>query len=205
MKKIIVFFLVIYSYLLILPCFLNPALAVSYSLVAPADTLTRGETYTFTINIDTEDATITTGSIGMTYETEYLEYVSTTPGAAMDSVTTTQTSTGTLVLDGTNSNGFNGSSVFAYVKFKLIATSAGSTTLCALWVPSGTPTSTPTPTGTSTSTTEPTSTPAVTSLPTSGATGKGMIATYLGLTLIGVFGIFYYLNKQIAFKQPKKK
>ncbi len=202
MKKITVFLLTLFLCFFIFISYLKPALAVSYSLVAPSETLTRGETYTFTINIDTDDATITTGEIGMTYESEYLEYVSTTPGAAMDSVTTTQNNTETLTLTGTNSDGFNGSSVFAYVKFKLIAASAGSTTLCALWVPSGTPT--PTPTGT-TSTNEPTSTPAVTSLPTSGATGKGTLATYLGIAFVVVFGAFYYLDKKIAFKRPKKK
>ena len=191
MKKVFITLFLIFGYLLILPLFFQPILAVQYSLVAPSDTLTRGETYKFTINIDTGSNTVETAQIGMTYDSTYLQYVSTTPGVTMTSVSTAQSETNRLILTGTNTDGFSGSGVFAYVEFKLIATSAGSTELCTLWTP--------------TATTTPTSASAVTNLPTSGVTISRFLATGIGIAFITLYGLFTILDKKIAFKKPKKK
>lgn len=205
MKKIIFLFLISLGYFLIFPSIIKPALAVRYSLVAPSGTLVRGQTVRFTINIDTQGATIKTGTIGMTYDTQFLEYSSTTPGTAMPAVSSSQPESGKIVFSGENTSGFSGQGIFAYVDFKLIAQAPGSTELCVLWAPSTTPTPGPTATPGPSSTPGPTSPPQATTLPTSGDTRKAVVATSIGLGFVTLFGIFYYLDKQIAFKKPKKK
>jgi len=204
MKKVMVFLFAAVAYFYFFPLFFSaPVLAVKYSLVAPSGNLIRGQTVRFTINIDTQGASVKTGQIGMTYETTPLEYVSTTPGTAMTTVSTSQLGGGKLVFSGENASGFSGQGIFAYVDFKIIAQSSGSTQLCVLWAPSTTPT--PIPTSPPGATAAPTSPPQVTNFPTSGETGKGLIATSIGIGFFTLFGIFYYLDKKIAFKNPKKK
>jgi len=200
MKKISLLLFILFGYFFLLPkLFSAPVLAVKYSLVAPSGTLTRGQTIRFTINIDTQGATVTSGQIGMTYETQYLQYVSVTPGSAATSVSASQMGDGKIVFSGSNTSGFSGQGIFAYVDFTLIAQSSGSTELCVLWAPSVTPTPTTAPTGIA-----PTSPPAVTALPTTGVTAKGTIYTALGIGFLTVFGIIYFLDKRIVFKKPKK-
>lgn len=120
------------------------ALAVKFDLVAPSGTLTRGQDVTFTINIDTQGASVTTITTGMTYDTQYLQYESAAAGAAMSALTVdTSQGTGKLVFNGSNPAGFTGSGVYATVTFKLIAQSSGETELCTLWQPTTTPTTAP--------------------------------------------------------------
>jgi hypothetical protein len=203
MRKTVILIFIFIFYFYFSPKIFSPVLAVKYSLVAPTGPLTRGQTVRFTINIDTQGATIQTGTIGMTYDTQYLQYQGTTAGSAMTTVSTSTADTGKLVFSGENTAGFSGQGIFAYVDFKLIAQAAGSTELCVLWAPSTTPTPIPTnPPGT---TATPTTPLQVTNLPTSGVTNKGMMATSLGITFLSLFGIFYYLDKKISFKHPKKK
>jgi len=204
MRKIFLLFWIFFGYLFLLPkLFSAPVLAVKYSLVAPSGTLTRGQTIRFTINVDTQGATITSGQIGMTYETQYLQYGSVTPGSAATTVTASQMGEGKIVFSGSNTSGFSGQGIFAYVDFTLIAQSAGKTDLCVLWAPSVTPTPTPTtttaPTGIA-----PTSPPVVTALPTTGVTTKGTMYTALGIGFLTVFGAIYFLDKKIVLKKPKK-
>lgn len=205
MKKILVFIFILAGYFFLFPkLFFSSALAVKYSLAQPGGPYTRGQEIRFTINVDTQGATIKTGTIGMTYETQYLEYVSTTPGAAMTSVSSSQLGGGQLLFSGENSAGFTGQGVFAYVNFKLIAQAPGQTSLCVLWAPSPSPTVTPGPTSPP-GTPLPTSPPAVTNLPTSGEAKNGMLATSLGLGFLTIFVIFYFLDKKIVFKKTAKK
>lgn len=157
--------------------FAQKTLAVRYSLVPPSGTLERGNNYDFIINIDTQGSSITNATIGMSYDAQYLEYVTTTNGETMTSVSTSQIENGKLILTGTNTNGFSGTGVFAKVTFKLIAGAPGETELCVLWNPQNQPTSTPRPTA----------------LPTTGATNKTIIGTVLGMMLIAAFGSFYFL------------
>lgn len=205
MKKFFVFFIFLTGYFLILPKLLS-ASAIKFSLVAPSGTLTRGQTVRFTINIDSQGATITSTQIGMTYETQYLQYVGITPGSAMTTVSSTPVSTGKLLFSGSNNSGFTGQGVFAYVDLKIIAESSGSTQLCVLWAPSATPgpTATQAPTLPPGATAAPTTAPQVTTLPTSGVTGKGTLASSIGIGFLLVFAVFYFLDKTIVFKKPKK-
>ena len=190
--------------------FLQPALAIKFSLVAPSGALQPGATVRFTINIDTQGATVRTSQVGMTYETQYLQYVSTTPGNAMTTVSASQLGGGKILFSGENTSGYSGQGVFAYIDLKIVATTAGSTQLCTLWVP--TPTATIAPTNPAQSTVtpqptypnQPTSPPQVTRLPTSGITIKTAVASSLGLGFIIFFALFYWLDKKIVFKKPKK-
>jgi hypothetical protein len=134
--------------LFIIGLFLIPALlyapqvfALSMTIEAPTTQLVRGEEYDFVVSIDTFNAAITTTQGRVTYETQYLEFVSLTKGNFFDSVTYTDETTGTIIVTGTNTSAKSGSGTFAIVRFKLIATAAGSTTLCAVApiTPSGTP------------------------------------------------------------------
>jgi len=212
MKKTSLIIFLFISYFFLWPRFLSASvLAVKYSLVAPNPPYTRGQTIRFTINIDTQGATIKTGQIGMTYETQYLEFVSTTPGNAMTTVSTSQLEGGKLLLSGENTTGFSDAGVFAYVDLKLIATSAGETELCVLWAPSITPTTIPTTTIPTTTaptspptTGAPTSVPQPTKLPTSGEVKKTNGAVFFGFIFIITFSLFRFLNKNVLFKKSKK-
>ena len=126
--------------------------AVSYSLFPPTNALTQGGQAQFVITLDTQGTSVSSGQVGLTYDTSVLQYQSTSPGASMSSVEATQAGTGTLLLNGANGSGFSGTGDFATVTFTILASSSGSTQLCALFTPSGTP--------------APTTPPAITSPPT---------------------------------------
>lgn len=181
-KLSVVFFLFLF-----MPALLHNVYAVTYDLIAPEGKLHRGDEVKFTIYIDTEGTTVTTGQIGVTYETQYLGYVSTTPGAAMTSVAVTPQEAGKLLLTGTNTAGFSGNDVFAYLNFKIIADAPGETQLCVLWAPSPSPTVTPTaPPGTP----QPTN-PQPTVLPKTGDSGpKDFAGTIGGFLIIGATSLF---------------
>ncbi len=164
--------------------------AVTYDLVAPSGTLTRGQDVQFTITVDTGGQTISSTQIGMTYDSTLLEYVSTAPGDTFTTVSANVQDTGKLVFSGTSENGYSGSGTFAVVTFKLIAQAAGSTQLCVLFNPSETPTVQPT-------------SPQATSLPKTGSddqTGKGAVAGIGFLLLAG--GSLAFINAKMKFQKP---
>lgn len=160
--------------------------AVKFDLIAPQPPeggFMRGQTVQFTINIDTQGQTINSTQIGMTYETQYLEYISTTPGNAMTTVATDNLGDGKLLFNGENTAGFSGQGTFAYVSFKIIAQAPGETQLCVLWNPQATPTNPPQPTPPPQSSSPP---------PTSGEV-KGVLTNSLfGLIFISIFLLFLW-------------
>lgn len=167
--------------------------AITYELTAPQEQLKRGEQVQFTVYINTEGTTVTTSQIGANYETQYLEYVSTSPGAAMSSVAVTPQGDGKFLLTGTNTSGFSGEDVFAYLNFKIIAEASGSTELCALWAPT-TPTVNPTVPG---STIPPQNPPLPTSLPKTGDSNPGNEMTRIGGMLVASALGLFVLRKKI--------
>lgn len=158
----------------------SSAFALTFDLVAPSEQLTSGQDVKFTVNINTEGSSLATSTIGMTYETQYLEYVSTAPGDSFTTVSADVQGDGKLLLTGTSTAPYSGSGVFAYVTYKLIATGPGSTKLCALYNPQASPT--PVPAG-------PTSPPVPTALPQTGqgnSTVQGAILASLFFVAAGI-------------------
>lgn len=183
------FFIFLFSFF-----FAKHSFAIRYSLIAPSGTLTRGQTVTFTINIDTQGTTITEAKIGMTYETQYLEYVNTIAGDAFPNLTTTPQDNGKLIFSAT-STGFSGNTTFAQVNFKIIAQAPGESQLCVLWE---VPNNTPQPTSP-----QPTS-PQPTALPKS---GNNQLTKKLGLVggSFFAFSLLGYLLSKNLFKLKDKK
>lgn len=173
MKKLIPIIVLCAVFLIYFP---KSSFATQFDLIAPSGTLTRGQAVQFTVNVDTQGSSLSTAEIGMTYDTQYLQYVSAVPGDAMTSVSVSQPSAGKLVLDATNSSGYTGSGSFAVVTFNLIAQAPGSTELCALYQVTS-------PTAAPTSTTS-ASSPQPTSLPKTGENGSGNMIGILGALLV---------------------
>jgi hypothetical protein len=170
----------------------NKAYAIKFDLIAPqptADGFKRGQTVQFTINIDTQNQTVNSTQIGMTYDTRYLEYVSTTSGNAMTSVATENLGEGKLLFNGENNAGFSGQGTFANISFKIIAQAPGSTELCVLWNPETTPTATP-----PASTPYPTTSPPP---PTSGEVKGVFTNSFFGLIFISIFLLFFWVKKLV--------
>lgn len=168
----------------------NKVLATTYDLIAPSGQLTRGQDVQFIINVNTEGKSLSSSSIGMTYDTQYLEYVSVSPGDTFTTVSADIQGTGKLIITGSSTSPYSGSGAFAYVTFKLIATQAGSTQLCVLFNPTS---STPTPGPTSTS--GPSSTPGPpipTSLPKTGESTSTVQGIFLAslFFIVSVIGFF---------------
>jgi len=197
MKKILITVLFVLG-VLIAPLSVSAAF---FDLIGPTEQLVRGQDVRFTVNIDTEGKSLSSISTGMTYETQYLEYVSTLPGNTFTTVSADVQDGGKLVITGTSTTPYSGSGIFAYVTFKLIATGPGATELCTLFNPTEIPTATPQPPGQPTYTPYPTSppgqptyTPYPTSLPKSGETGsatKGIVLAFLFfITAAGGFLVF---------------
>lgn len=183
MKKIIITALVFLGVLLI-P---NSVLATTFDLIGPSSTPVRGQEVKFTINVDTEGASLSSAVVGMTYETQYLQYVSAVPGNSFTTISPDLQSGGKIVITGSSVGPYAGSGVFAYVTFKLIATGSGETQLCSIFNPSS-PTSTPPP-GATTAPGSPTNPPVPTSLPTSGESkpaAQGIIIASLFFAAAGV-------------------
>jgi len=160
--------------------------ATRYDLSAPTDTLTRGQPVQFTVSIDTQSQSISTGQIGMTFDTQYLQYTSAVPGDAMSQISVDTTQTGKLVLTGTNPNGFSGTGNFAVITFNLVAQAAGSTELCTLFAPAAAPTAPPV-----------TGAPRPTRLPKSGVNDMGNFAGLAGLALVVITsGVLFSMKLQ---------
>lgn len=170
--------------------------ASRFDLVAPSGELTRGQPVSFTVSIDTQGATVSTAQIGMTFDTQYLEYVSAVPGDAMSQISTNQTETGKLVMSGTSANGFSGNGTFATVTFNLIAQAPGSTELCTLFAPTETNPTRPPPANTTAAGPQPTR------LPKTGENDSGnMIGLAGGMVVLLTGGVLFALNIQERTKQ----
>jgi hypothetical protein len=180
MKKILIMILLVLS-AFIIP---NSVLATTFDLVAPSSQLVRGQEVKFTVNINTESKSLSSSIIGMTYQTQYLEYVSTLPGNSFTTVSASVQDGGKLLITGSSTTPYSGTGVFAYITFKLIATGPGSTELCALYNPSS---STPTPTLTSQ--------PIPTSLPQSGESKSAVQGVILASLFFTAAGISFFVLK----------
>jgi hypothetical protein len=181
MKK---FLIAIFLFLVV---FLIPhsVLATKFDLVAPSGALTSGGEAVFTINIDTDGSSLSSTAIGMTYQTQYLEYVSTAAGDSFSTVSADVQDGGKLILSGSSTTPYSDSGVFAYVTFKIIATGPGSTELCALYNPSSvTPTSVLT------------SAPVPTSLPKTGESNSAIRGIVLASLFFAVAGIGLFVFKK---------
>jgi hypothetical protein len=190
--KLFLIFLII-TFFLFLP---STAYAVKFDLIAPkppAGGFTRGQTVQFTINVDTQGETVKSTQIGMTYNTRYLEYVSTTPGNAMTSVSTNNLGEGKLIFSGENQSGFSGQGTFAYVNLKIIAQAPGETQLCVLWNPQNSPTSSPRSTSPSPQPTSPSQPNSP--LPNAGEVKGVYTNSFLGLIFISFFLLFFWLKR----------
>ncbi len=185
--------LIVTTSLMLLPSSVS---AVTYDLIAPDGVLTRGQDVHFIVKIDSEGTPITSATVGMTYESQYLQFVSATPGDAMTAVTTTQPDGSTLLLTGTNNSGFNSAGVFADVTFKLIAQAAGTTKLCTLFSPGTTPTLAPT-VPPQPATPKPT-------LIVSGTPGNTGFISLIGTALLFTSLISYGVSKKLKFVRPKR-
>jgi LPXTG-motif cell wall-anchored protein len=193
-KKLTVFLFLAAAFLLSAPS----ALAVKFDLVPPSGQLSRGQEVTFTINIDPQGATITNIQTGMTYETQYLEYVSAAAGAAMNSLSVdTSQGTGKLVFTGSNTAGLTTTGVFATVTFKIIAEQSGETELCSLWAV--TPTNTPPPVVPTTPPAQPTSPPPPTALPETGFDIPKNTGAIAGAAFLLVAGAVFFYTRQNAY------
>lgn len=177
--------------------------ATSFDLIPPTGELQRGQDITFTINIDTEGAALNAIESGLTYDSQLLQYVSVTAGAAMNTVVadTATYGTGKVLFSGTNTTGFNGTGVFATVVFKIIAQSSGSTEICTLWLP--TPTPTPGPTSIApTNTPIPTLPPQPTALPQTGITDSRNTIIVIAFAFIAAAGGVFYLSRKQQYSVP---
>ncbi len=196
MRKVVISLV---TFLILVSGFLIPSsvYAVKYSLIPPSEeTLTRGQEIQFIVTIDTQGKSLTTATVGMTFDTTKIQYISTTPGNAMSVVSVSPQESGKLLFNGTSPSGFTGQGDFAFVTFKIIADAPGSTELCALFSPQTTSTPTPTPTlapGVPTSTPTPVVIVGVTTAPTPTAipaTGSTETTGRVGLIAIALLALF---------------
>lgn len=183
LKKTIYFLIIFLGYFLLA----KSSFALTFDLIAPTEQLQRGQEVKFTININTEGKSYSQTQIGMTYDTQYLEYISVSAGDTFSTVSAEPAGDGKLIIKGTNNSAYSGSGVFAYVNFKLIASSPGSTEICALFNPDTTPTPNPT---------SPTS-PPPSALPTSGNTNSANKAIFIGLLFLALAGSGFLIFKNI--------
>jgi len=202
MKSVGIYIFLVVSTLFVL---VPSAFATKFDLVPPTGDLQRGQNITFTVNIDTEGASVTSIQSGLTYDATLLQYVSVTAGAAMNSIVadTTTYGTGKVLFTGTNNTGYNGTGVFATVIFTIIAQSSGSTEICSLWLPTATPTPSPSPTIGPSPTPGPTSPPQPTALPQTGATDSRNTALVLAVSFLAAAGGVFYLSQRQKYSSPE--
>ena len=196
-------FFIITTFFLLVPS----SFAINFDLIPPSGTLQRGQDITFTMNIDTQGASVPSVQTGLTYDNTLLKYVSVTAGAAMNSVVadTTTYGAGKILFTGTNNAGFNGTGTFATVVFNIIAQSSGQTEICSLWIP--TPTATPAPTSivvpTVPGTIAPTLPPQPTALPQTGITDSRNTAIIFAAAFIAAAGGVFYLSQKQKYSFPE--
>jgi LPXTG-motif cell wall-anchored protein len=169
---------------------------IQYDLIPPQGQLSRGQDIQFIIEIDSGGSSVTSATVGMSYQSQYLQFVGATPGDAMSSVTFDSSQPEKLLFTGTNATGFNGKGVFAYVTFKIIASAPGEAQLCVLFQPTPTP---QTPVSTPSATI-----PLPTRLPKTGSADKANMWTVAGLfCLIGATGTILALNRnKYSYQSP---
>ncbi len=196
-KRLLIFF--IFSIFTLPLFFPAKVFAVKYTLTAPTGVLNRGDNVQFTVNIDAQGETLTSGATEISYKTQFLQYVSTTNGNFFSSATGTDTGN-TIKLTGSTSTGKTGTGTFAVITFKLIASAPGETELCSIitpsptQVPTGQPTTAPTNVPVATSTPKPTSTPVPTNtpkpiisqLPRSGNTETTFFLSVIGISVSSI-------------------
>ena len=202
-RKIAVFFVI----LLVTYLFARPAYAIQFGLTAPSGTLTRGQEVDFIVTIDTQGDTVKNKSIGLTYKTEFLQYIRTSNGNTMDSVTDETKGTNELIITGTSATGFKGSGQFAKVTFKLIADSPGSAEGLCTFAPSQPSVTTAPTSSTSPAPTSPPASPAATAppvggqpaptaLPASGSAESTNLWGLWGAGLITAGFLYHVVNKR---------
>ncbi|OGK16713.1 hypothetical protein A2774_00240 [Candidatus Roizmanbacteria bacterium RIFCSPHIGHO2_01_FULL_39_12c] len=197
-KKIIVVF---FAFLFLL-FVVAPVEAITYDLIAPQNPVQPGESLNFTIFINTESQTVSAGEIGLNYDPQYLEYVELVPGPAMDSVSATPQGTGSLLIGGANTAGFNGVEIFADINFNLIAAAGDTGQLVNLWAPPISPTPNPSLQPTHPSSIGPTLsqlTPNPTSLPKTGFDPVKNNLMFLAGALLGLTIVGFFLSKKAVF------
>lgn len=148
--------------------------ATAFDLSLPPGPYTRGQDFQVTISLDTRGSSLTSATTGLTYDTQFLQYLSTLPGDTMTSVQASPAGSGRYVLSGTNPAGFSGSGSFALVNFKIIAASPGSTEICALF----------NPTSVTTAPAVPKALPKTGSMPAGGVYGILFVVSALGLYVL---------------------
>ena len=74
--------------------FIPSAFATTFDLVPPSGNLQRGQNIVFTINIDTQGASVTSIQSGLNFDSTLLQYVTATAGATMNSVVADATTYG---------------------------------------------------------------------------------------------------------------
>lgn len=161
----------------------TPVYAANFELIQPSGTINRGDTIKFEVQVNTQGESIKNIQVGVSYRTQELQYVGVEAGNTFTTVTgTDQPGTG-VIINASHPTGYSGSGVFAYVSFKLIATSPGSTQLCSLFTP-------PSPTVTQ----PPSASPTPTALPRTGGSSTYVPAIMIGLALVATSG--YVLMKR---------
>lgn len=161
---------------------------MTFDIQAPTGTLTRNQDYDFTVTVDTQGQPLTTTMADVTYDSTVLQLVSVANGNFFTNISYTQPDSTRVRLTGTNTAAKSGAGTFAVVKFKIIAASPGSTTLCTVSPVEPTPTLAPTvPVPTSPPVT---SAPIPTTIPKAGALTWQMGSLIaLGLITLGVVGM----------------
>lgn len=177
------------------------AYAIKFDLIAPnppSGGFKQGDVIKFTINVNTQAESVNSTEIGVSYKSSDLEYQSVEPGNTFGSVTGQLSSGQGLIIKGGSSGGYNGSGVYAYVNFKIVATTSGSTQLCTLFTPSSSnptyPPGVPSPTNVPNATTAPGSpSRAPTALP---RTGNNMVSFgLLGIVLVTIPAFYTLFTK----------
>lgn len=187
-KSFIAFFVTIIFSLFVFAFATETVHAAKYDLIAPSGQLQRGQSVQFTINIDTEGQSLKDATIGMTYQTGPLQYVSTTPGDAFPTVAAETQDGGKIIFKASNSSGFSGTGTFAVVNFKIIAATSGSAELCVLFNPE-------TPT-------QPPPAPRPTALPKTGSISQTNRGIFLGAVFLALAtGTLVFYNHK-PYKRP---
>lgn len=201
LKKSFFLFFIICSFFLLPP---QTLANTSFNLIPPSGSLSRNQSVQFIIEIDTQNQPVKSIQIGLTYQTQYLQYLSMTPGEAMTQVTVQDLGGGKLLFSGSNPSGFSGKGNFVYVNFKIIADAPGVSELCAFWTPSTTPTVTPTPQpGTPTATPIPVNNP--TALPRSGNMTDAQNGGLFGISFLVFAGLLFIASRNTSFLKSKNK
>lgn len=134
----------------------------------PGSPLRKDQIVQFALTADTGGSTVRTANGGITYQTQYIQFLNVQAGSAFPTVTQDTSVPGTVMLNFSNPDGFSGTGVVAILTFRIVSDVPGSTQLCSTFIPSPTPTNSPTPTDSPTPTPSdtPTATPTATSTPT---------------------------------------